>query len=318
MGTPPCTQAERLTTEPDAVTMPAMANPRIVAVGEVLWDLLPAGRVMGGAPANFICHARSLGADAALISRVGRDELGSEILERFAARGLPVETVQVDPSAPTGTVQVDVDAAGQPRFTIAEAVAWDRIEADEPARRAASGADAFCFGSLVQRTEPARRAVAELLACVRPDALRVCDINLRPPFHTRAVIESSLAAANMLKLNDQELPVLAGMFALSGDVRRQLAALADRFALKAVALTRGSQGSLLLADGKWSEHAGVRVTVRDAVGAGDAFTAAWVVGLLRGTDLDAVNARANEVAGYVCTQAGATPPLPTHLCWFHR
>ncbi len=286
----------------------------ILAVGEVLWDLLPDGKVkqLGGAPANFTYHCHSLGADASLVTRVGDDDLGREVLERFRLLGLPTGSVQVDPELPTGTAAVAPASGGQ-SFTIREDVAWDRIEADEAALALAAGADAICFGSLAQRSEPARRAIRSLVSAARPGALRLFDVNLRPPFVDRDVIGDSLTMADALKLNDQELPDLAGMFGLPSGVREAIAELSSRFGLSVVALTRGAGGALLLADGVWSDHPGRTVVVSDTIGAGDAFTAALVVGLLAGRPLDEINRHANEVAAFVCTRPGGTPDLPDRL-----
>jgi fructokinase len=282
-------------------------NCKVIGVGEILWDLLPSGKQLGGAPANFAYHAHALGAEARVVSRVGDDSLGREILDRLRALGLPTSGVGVDATAPTGTVSVKLAADGQPRFTIHENVAWDRLTADEASLAFAAQADAVCFGSLAQRSPTSRASIHQLVAATPASALRVFDINLRQYFYSREIIESSLALANALKLNETELPVLAAMFGLAGDARAHLAALAQRFELRAVALTRGANGSLLLADGAWSEHPGLRVKVVDAVGAGDAFTAAWTLGLLAGQPLDEINQRANELAAFVCTQPGATP-----------
>ncbi|MEQ1861640.1 MAG: carbohydrate kinase [Chthoniobacteraceae bacterium] len=270
-------------------------KPRVFALGEVLWDLLPGGPVLGGAPANFAHHARALGAETTLISRVGDDELGREILRHFA--------VQVDPQRPTGTVSVEL-TDGQPRYTIHENVAWDAIEPDGRVREA----DVVCFGSLAQRAAISRASIQRMVAATRPDALRVFDINLRQHFYSREVIETSLALANVLKLNDAELPVIEEMFAL-----RDIEAIAARFDLRAVALTRGSEGCVLWSDGARAEHAGVATTVRDTIGAGDSFTAALTLGLLAGRPLDRVLDHASRIAAYVCSQSGATPPLPPEL-----
>jgi fructokinase len=286
---------------------------RVLAIGEVLWDLLPSGRQLGGAPANFAYHCRALGADAQLVTRIGADALGEEVLERFRMVGLPTENVTVDPAAPTGTVLVELGPGGQPRFTIHENVAWDRLTADEIAIDRAADAHAIYFGSLAQRSEPAREAIRSLIAASHADALRVFDVNLRPPYIDRDVIEGSLALASVLKLNEEELPVFAAMFGLPQGVRDQVTALARRFNLPVVALTRGERGSLLWADGAWSDHPGLVVEVCDTVGAGDAFTAALTVGLLAGWGLDAINQRANEVAAFVCTMPGGMPALPDRL-----
>ena len=285
----------------------------ILAIGEVLWDMLPSGPQLGGAPANFACHARALGAEARLVTRVGDDDLGRAILDRLARQGLPTDTVEVDPDAPTGTVSVDLGPDGQPQFTILENVAWDKIEGGFAAFAVASAADAVCFGSLAQRYSVAREAIRSLVAATEARALRIFDVNIRPPFYGREVITVSLEMASVLKLNDQELPILAGLFGLDGGVRAQIEGLARRFHLSLVALTRGASGSLLFRDGDWSDHPGERTTVCDTVGAGDAFTAVLTVGLLEGWSLDEINRRANRVAAFVCSQPGATPPLPADL-----
>ena len=285
----------------------------MLAVGEVLWDLLPGGRQLGGAPANFAYHAHALGAEAHLVTCVGDDPLGREILERLCALGLSTDLVGVDPSAPTGTVSVEVLADGQPRFTIREDVAWDRIEATPYALDAAAQADAVCFGTLAQRCEASRRAIRTLVVASPPAALRVFDVNLRQAFYSREVIEASLSASNALKVSEEELPVLAGLLGLRGGADEQIDDVARRFDLRLVALTRGARGSRLYAGGVWSDHGGLPADVVDTVGAGDAFTAALALGFLAGWDLDSINEAANALASFVCSQAGATPPLPARL-----
>ena len=286
---------------------------QIVAIGEVLWDLLPTGRKLGGAPANYAYHARSLGADARVVSRVGDDPLGRELLEQLRANGQPTETIEVDPDAPTSTVGVVIGDDGQPSYTIWEDVAWDRIEAASVALAACASADAVCFGSLARRGEVSRRGIGGLVAASGPGALRVFDINLRPPFVDREVVEDSLALANVLKLNDDELATLSAWFHLEGDEARRVAGLAARFDLGAVALTRGSQGSLIYRDGLLAEHPGAHARVVDTVGAGDAFAAVLTIGLLEAWTLDAINHRANLVAAFVCSRPGATPEFPDGL-----
>ena len=288
---------------------------RIVAVGEVLWDLLPAGPQLGGAPANFAFHCRTLGADARLVTRVGRDERGEAVVERFGQLDLPTGNVQVDAEHPTGTVEVAIGPQGHPSYTIREGVAWDAIEADAAALALARAADAICFGSLAQRAEASRRSIRALVAAARPGAFRVFDVNLRAPFVDRDVVAESLGLANVLKLNEDELPELARMFGLSPtEVRPAMTGLARCFGLSLVALTRGAAGSLLMADGVWADDpGGAPIEVADSIGAGDAFTAALVVGLLAGRPLQAINQHANAVAAFVCSKAGATPALPDAL-----
>lgn len=287
--------------------------PKVVSIGEVLWDVLPSGPQMGGAPANLACHVRALGAAADLISRVGHDRLGDEALGLLAARAIDLAGVVRDPHRPTGTVAVELTADGQPRFEIIEAVAWDSITATDHSLDRVRRADAVCFGSLAQRSPEARHAIQRLVAACRPSSLRVFDINLREPFYDDDVIESSLHLANVLKLNEAELPVVARQFGLRGSVQEQIEALAQRFALDVVTLTQGASGSRVLRGGRWTFEAGRTVSVVDAVGAGDAYTAGLVLGLLLQWPTEELLKRATDVAAFVCTCAGATPRLPEQL-----
>ena len=282
----------------------------VVGLGEVLWDLLPAGKQLGGAPANFAYHAHELGVDSRVITRIGSDASGKEILKRFEELGLACDYVEVDPKAPTGTVSVELSSDGQPHFTIHTDVAWDNLQISDLALALMARADAVCFGSLAQRNPAARDTIRALVAATPAGCLRVFDINLRKQFFSRETIQRSLELANVLKINDQELPVLAKRCGLHGEPRSQMEELASKFHLVAVVLTRGARGSLLFSKGRFSEHSGLQVKVVDAVGAGDAFTAVMVTGFLLGYDLDEINKRANALAAYVCSQAGATPPIP--------
>jgi fructokinase len=290
-----------------------MTRPRIVALGEVLWDLLPEGKMLGGAPANFAFHARALGAESRLVSRVGDDRLGREILQRFSAKGLPIDGLQVDPAASTGTVSVHLSDDGQPNYIIHEGVAWDAIAVTPEAMEMVTKADAICFGSLAQRAATSREAIRALVSATTPGTWRIFDINLRQNYSTRETIETSLGLANVLKLNETELPVLAEMFGLAGESRDQLAALAERFDLRAIALTLGAGGSLLRVDETCSAYAGTPVKVRDTIGAGDSFTAMLALGLIAGWPAAQINERANAIAAFVCSQSGATPDLPEEL-----
>ncbi|HEX3800799.1 MAG TPA: carbohydrate kinase [Verrucomicrobiae bacterium] len=286
---------------------------KVIGIGEVLWDLMPAGRQLGGAPANFAFHARSLGANASVITRVGEDSLGREILQRFNEMKIADGVMQIDAGKPTGTVAVTLCEDGVPQFTIHEDVAWDWLAPTEAAQSAVSEANAICFGTLAQRNTRSRSCIRQLMAAAPAGALRIFDINLRQPYYSREIIEESLQMANVLKLNDQELPVLAGMFDLGIEPRQQMERLAELFHLQVIVLTRGPRGSFLYQDGRWSERVSEPVNVVDTVGAGDAFTAALTMGLLNKLDLDQVHIFATQVAGFVCSQAGATPVLPTQL-----
>jgi fructokinase len=282
---------------------------KVIGLGEVLWDLLPGGRQLGGAPANFAYHAGALGAEAQIISRVGNDPLGREALNQLAGLGIPTDCVEVDDSLPTGTVSVEVASDGQPHYQIHEHVAWEALRGEAVSRRAVAGADAVCFGSLAQRRESSRSTIRALVAAAPASALRIFDINLRQHYYSREVIEESLARANVLKVNDTELPRLAEMFQLAGDVRSQILQLGQRHRLHGVAYTRGGNGSLLYSEGRWSDHPGIPTKVVDTVGAGDSFTAAMTLGLLAGWDLDRVNEHANQLAAYVCSHPGGMPRL---------
>ena len=286
----------------------------IVGIGEVLWDLLPAGPQLGGAPANFAYHAHALGGHASVVTRIGDDNYGRDILHRFEEQGIADGAVQIDDVAPTGTVTVALSDKGIPNYIIHENVAWDRLIVTPAAIKAVRAADAICFGSLAQRSEISRATIQRLVAAVPAESLRVFDINLRQKYFSREVIEQSLRLANVLKLNDGELPVLASMFNLTGSTRQQIEWLAQKFGLQLVALTRGPAGSLLFKGGQWSDCPSEPIKVVDTIGAGDSFTAALVLGLLQKMELDEINSLADEVARHVCSSVGATVPLPKAIC----
>lgn len=292
---------------------PSKRRPVIVGIGEVLWDMLPGGKQLGGAPANFAYHAAALGAEGIVVSRVGDDPLGHEILERLDALGLSREFVSVDPDHPTGQVDVLVDAEGVPTYVIREDVAWDHIPLSPELLALATRADAVCFGTLARRAERTTYiTIQRFLEATRyPQCLRVLDVNLRnhdPAYH---LIRNGMQHSEVMKLNDEEIRAV-GAGLLTETPETTLNALTT--VMPVVALTRGPRGSVLYARGRVSEHPGYPpAKIADTIGAGDAFTAAVVTGLLRGDDLDAINDFANRLASYVCTQPGATPPIPAHL-----
>lgn len=285
----------------------------ILGIGELLWDRLPAGPRMGGAPANFASHARALGADSAVISRVGADESGQRLIGELRALGVRVDGITVDAEHPTGSVEVSLGPDGQPEFVIPDDVAWDHLRATPDLLARSATADAVCFGSLGQRSAESREAIRALVAATPERALRVFDVNLRQNFFNRGILESSLDLANVCKLSDSELPVIAALLDLRGDTRAQLGELLARYQLRAVAYTRGSRGSILTNGADWCEHPGVPAVVRDTVGAGDSFTCAVTMGLLAGWPLAEISDTANHIAAHVCSQIGAVPELPPHL-----
>jgi len=288
-------------------------TPIVVGLGEILWDLLPDGKQLGGAPANFAWHAQCLGAAGAVVSAVGDDELGREILTRLGAMHLDRSHVAVDAGHPTGTVTVTLDAGGKPHYTINEQVAWDYIPATDAVLALAGRADAVCFGSLAQRASASRRTIRAFLAAVRPGCIRLFDINLRKPFIDRRAIVESLGLTDVLKLSDDEMPVLADLLKLPGSETEFLAAMIDRFGLDMVILTKGRHGSRLRTPKADCSRAGIETVVADTVGAGDSFNAAVVMGLLAGHDIERINDYANRLAAFVCSQKGATPRPPAAL-----
>jgi fructokinase len=282
----------------------------VVGIGEVLWDLLPDGPQLGGAPANFACHARALGADACVATRIGEDDLGRRILKRFERINLPLKTVQLDAMAQTGTASVTLSESGIPRFHFQEDVAWDRLTVTPPLLDVVQKADAICFGTLAQRGVVSRTAIQSLLAAAPVEALRIYDVNLRDNFYSQELIERSLRLANVLKLNNDELTILAEMFSINGAMRTQIESFAEKFQLNIIALTFGEKGSLIYSKGVWSEQLPQPTPIVDTVGAGDAFAAALVMGLLARMPLKDIHSLANDVACFVCSQPGATPALP--------
>lgn len=290
---------------------------RILGLGEVLWDVFPDGPRFGGAPANFACHAAAFGEDVAMVSCVGHDELGEDALEFLKERGVDTAGVGRSGNLPTGTVQVHLDENNAPSYEIAAPVAWDAIEWSDQVRRLAETADALCFGTLAQRGDISRRTIHEFLQSTPEKSLRVFDVNLRQSFYSDKVIRESLALANVLKLNNDELPVVAEACGIAGTQEERLKGLCDQYGLHLVAMTRGAAGAVVFHSSGISESPGFRTEVRDSVGAGDSYAATLAVGLLRGHDVSAVNEHACRVAAYVCSQSGATPPLPAELRTFN-
>ncbi len=288
-------------------------NITIAAIGEVLWDVFPDGARFGGAPANVASHAAALGARAAMVSCVGNDELGERAVGMLRERGVNTDCVAVSAEFPTGVVNVDLDATGKPHFTIGDPAAWDHLCWSEDLQQLAARSDAVCFGTLSQRNSASREVVHRFVTATRKTSLRICDVNLRPPFVDSGVIRASLDVANVLKLSDEELDRVAAACGCQGSESEVLTQLQDIWGLQLIAVTRGGQGATLVGRGQRSDCKGIPVTVKDTVGAGDAFTAAMICGLLKGTPLEDINQHACRVASYVCSQSGATPALPAEL-----
>lgn len=276
----------------------------IVGIGEILWDMLPTGKALGGAPANFAYHAKRLGEEGWAVSAIGDDPLGREIMDIVGEKRLNNLIAVTD--KPTGTVQVTLDAHGVPTYNIMEDVAWDNIPFTPEMEALAKRADAVCFGSLVQRMG-SRDAVLKFLRATRPEALRVFDINLRQHYYSKEVLDTSLRLANILKINDEEIRIVADMFGLEGDDTAACRALVDSYALRLVILTKGADGSEVITATEAIPQTVGKVEVVDTVGAGDSFTAAFVVSYLRGDSLSEAQRLANETAAYVCSCKGAMP-----------
>lgn len=288
-------------------------KPVIIGLGEVLWDMLPGGKILGGAPANFAYHCRQIGAESYVVSAVGKDDLGCEILEVMGRLQLPTEYVQIEENHPTSTVTVKLNHAGHPDYTIHQNVAWDYMPVEERSLELMAAADAICFGTLAQRSPLTRKSVNSYLEAAGPDCLKVFDINLRQTYFTQETLENSLGIANILKLNDDELEVLAEMFSLGDDQPVQAEKLMRMFDLQLVALTKGEAGSSLFTAKESSDYLSDPVKTEDTVGAGDSFTAAMIMGLLKGLNLKDLHRLASDLAAFVCTQKGATPGLPEGL-----
>jgi fructokinase len=307
-----------------------MSQPHLIlGIGELLWDVLPDGMRLGGAPANFAVMAGRLGNRAAILSRIGRDELGRQAIDRLDP--MPVQTgfLEVDAAHETGRVTVSF-ADSEPHYTIHQPAAWDFMDLTNEWIQLAERTDALCFGSLAQRSLESRQTIQTLVAQASSSCIRIFDVNLRAPFYSAEVLQESLELATVVKMNDAEAPLVLKLLDLelldlaideesasggprlrSGVLRTAAERLLQEFpALELVAITRGSRGSLLVNRGEWDEHPGFPVKFADGIGAGDAFTAAIAHYLLRGAGLPTLNEAGNRWGGWMASQSGAMPTLP--------
>ena len=285
-----------------------MMKQTIISLGEVLWDLFPDGERFGGAPANFACHAAIAGADVSMISAVGDDRHGREALGILKGYGIDVELLQVVPDAPTGTVGVALDSSGKPTFTIHEGSAWDRLAWNEAIESRVAQADAVYFGTLGQRSDVSLTTIRRALQTAEMAGIpRVLDINLRRPFYNAALIRESVQQASILKLSDEELNEVCDACGINGSDPPEalLRQLLETGNLDLVVMTRGAEGAVLATSDGIVEQPGIPTTVRDTVGAGDSFTAAFLLGLLRGESHDQILHTACATAAAACSHSGA-------------
>ena len=292
----------------------------VIGLGEALFDCLPTGRKLGGAPANFAYHVSQFGFQSYAISAIGNDELGQEIIDTFEQVGLHYCLPKVD--YPTGTVQVTLDEKGIPQYEICLGVAWDNIPLTDELLAIAKDAKAVCFGSLAQRAEVSRATIQAMLEAMPKETLKVFDINLRQSWYSREVIEKSLEYSNILKINDEELDIVAPMLlSVETDPKNLIATneektlcvcrqLIERYALDMVILTCGTNGSYVITLDTFSFIPTPKIEVADTVGAGDSFTATFIAKLLAGATIPEAHEMAVKVSAYVCTQSGAMPILP--------
>ncbi len=288
----------------------------ILGMGELLWDVLPEGPRLGGAPANFSVMAGRLGNHAVVLSRIGRDDFGRRAVEVLDPLPVDAGHLQVDPQHETGRVTVSL-SHGQPEYVIHQPVAWDFLELSDEWMQLAERADAICFGSLAQRSLRSRKTIQTLVARSSRECVRVFDVNLRAPFISAEVVQESMELASVMKMNDAEVPLVLSLLGLpveEGGAPIALRAGAERLlaefpTLQLIAITRGGHGSLLVARDEWHEHPGVSTKVADTIGAGDAFTAALTHYMLHGAGLAMLNEAGNRWGSWVASQSGAMPPL---------
>lgn len=286
-------------------------NEIVVGMGEALWDVLPEGKKIGGAPANFAYHVSQFGLPSCVVSAIGDDALGKEIIENFTSKGLDQLIAEVP--YPTGTVQVEIDQTGIPLYDIKENVAWDNIPYTEHLDALAKKTKAVCFGSLAQRNVVSRETINHFLDTMPKDddSLIVFDVNLRQGFYNKEILCKSMQNCNILKINDEELITVSRMFGYPGiDLQDKCWILLGKYNLKMLILTCGINGSYVFTPGNVSFQPTPKVEVADTVGAGDSFTAAFIASILKGKSVTEAHTIAVKTSAFVCTQKGAMPILP--------
>ena len=286
-------------------------NNLIIGMGEALWDVLPTGKKIGGAPANFAFHVSQFGLPSCVVSAIGDDTLGTEIIENFTSKGLNQHIEKVP--YPTGTVQVEIDQAGIPQYDIKENVAWDNIPYTDELEALAKRTKAVCFGSLAQRNIVSRTTINKFLDAMpkNDETLIVFDVNLRQGFYNKEILCNSMQKCNILKINDEELVTVSRMFGYPGiDLQDKCWILLGKYNLKMLILTCGINGSYVFTPGNVSFYPTPKVEVADTVGAGDSFTAAFISSIIKGKEIKEAHRLAVETSAFVCTKKGAMPILP--------
>lgn len=277
----------------------------IIGIGEILWDILPNGKHLGGAPANFAYISKQLGNNGIVLSRVGNDEFGKEILSELKLKNISTDLIQIAAENPTGIVKVRLEN-GQPNYEIVENVAWDFLEFTENWNNVAERCDAVCFGSLAQRGKISRETIRKFVE--KTKGLRIFDVNLRQNYFSNEILHESFRLANIVKLNHEELPIISEIFEIEGaKLIEKAEKLLLEFDLKMICVTRGGNGSLLITQDAVSEHKGLKIKIADTIGAGDSFTAGMTHGILRDWTLEKINDFANKVGAFVASNTGAMP-----------
>lgn len=283
-----------------------MKNPIVICFGEVLWDLLPSGKIAGGAPMNVAYQTNNLGMQSRMISRVGADDLGRELLAFLHSKGVSTDLVQTDELYPTGIVNVLLDEKGIPSYEIVQPAAWDHIELTEEMLKTVSGAHAMVFGSLSCRSEQSQKT---LLALIEQAPLRVFDVNLREPFYTQELLEKLLKKANIVKVNDVELDILAHWYGMEGTESEQMEALQKKYGFDRIIVTKGAQGAACLSKEGYTSVPGVSVKVQDTIGSGDAFLSGFLSRYFSGDSDQECLRFANALGALTATKAGGTPTI---------
>ncbi|WP_159820347.1 carbohydrate kinase family protein [Colwellia sp. 20A7] len=291
----------------------------VVGLGEALWDIFPDSARFGGAPTNMACILSGIAkhdVSVKMISAVGKDTLGNDAIEALVKHNVDTSFIQVN-AFPTGTVHINLDELHQATYTFAENSAWDHLVWDDQLHNIAKNTQAVCFGSLAQRNETSRITIMNFLKAMSESAIKVFDVNLRPPFYTKDIILNSLNLANVLKLNEEELPFIAELMGISGNESSLLKEVQKLFELTSIIFTKGEEGSILIHRDELIEVPVIPTSVIDTVGAGDSFTAACILGLLRNEKLTDIAKFAAYISSYVCSQRGATPELPQSMFVFN-